>query len=258
MKRLMLMVFVVGVLAASSRAQQSPEVKFIADTLVVQAQGTYEADPDLATLVFDITSQDKELNKAYGAATQSIQRIVGLADKNGLSKSDVSTGTLTLTPSYDRDRKGKPKSYFVQGEITVRVHDFSKIGPLLDGTVTDNIVDFHSLTYSLQDEEAAKERAVAMAMRHAVERATAALKESGQKLGAVRYASLDVSQLLGVATLQSLPNVSMATVETTTHEGFFTKHKMVSAAPAPSPMPAVQPGKISVSASVQCAFQIVK
>jgi hypothetical protein len=33
---------------------QNPEVKLIADTLVVQADGTYDADPDLATLTFQI------------------------------------------------------------------------------------------------------------------------------------------------------------------------------------------------------------
>jgi uncharacterized protein len=248
MKRI-LFAFALCLLAAPTRAQQAPDVKFIADTLVVQASGTYEADPDLATIVFDISSQDKDLKKAYGDATQSMQRIVTLADNNGLKKSEVSAGTLTLSP-YDRDRRGKPKSYYVQGEITLRVHDFSKIGPLLDGAVEDNIVDFHSLTYSLQDEEAAKERAAANAMRHAVERATAALAETGQKLGPVRYASLDVRQLVGIATLETLPNVSESAE---VHEGLFGRAKV--AAPPP-PMPPVQPGKISVTATVQCAFAI--
>jgi len=250
MKRSLLFAFALCLLIARADAQQAPDVKFIADTLVVQAGGSYEADPDLAILVFDITSQDKDLKKAYGDATASMQRIVTLADQNGIKKSDVSAGTLTLSPSYDRDRRGKPKLYYVQGEITLRVHDFSKIGPLLDGAVQDNIVDFRSLTYSLQDEEAAKEHAAASAMRHAVERATAALAETGQKLGPVRYASLDVSQLVGIATLTTLPAVSES-VEP--HFGLFAGEKKVA---APPPMPPVQPGKISVTATVQCAFAI--
>lgn len=40
-------------------AAQQPEVKFIADTLVVQAEGSYESDPDLAIMTFDISSQEK-------------------------------------------------------------------------------------------------------------------------------------------------------------------------------------------------------
>jgi uncharacterized protein YggE len=54
---------------------QTPELKFIADTLVVQADGTYEADPDLATMTFHIFAQEKELKKAYAEATQSMERI---------------------------------------------------------------------------------------------------------------------------------------------------------------------------------------
>lgn len=46
-------------LGSVSMSAQTPETKVIADTLVVQADGTYEADPDLATLTFQIFSQDQ-------------------------------------------------------------------------------------------------------------------------------------------------------------------------------------------------------
>lgn len=244
--------------APSALAHQSPEVKFVADSVVVQADGTYETDPDLATVVFSISSQDKELKKAYETATQSMQRIIALADNNGLKKADVSTGALRLTPSYDRDHKGKPKSYTVQGDITLRVHDFSQIGALLDGAVEDNIVYFRSLTYSLQDEEAAKERAVGEAMRHAVARASAALTESGQKLGTVRYANVDVSQLarlevFGVSAGLTMNSLQLDESVQGGGGGLFGMHK---AAAPPLPPPPVQPGKITVSAAVQCAFAI--
>ncbi len=81
------------------------------------------------------------------------------------------------------------------------MRDFSRIGPLIDDSVQEGIVDFRSLTYSLADEEAAKEHAVAEVMRRAVGRASAALEQKGQKLGALRYASLDVKQVVGIARL---------------------------------------------------------
>jgi uncharacterized protein YggE len=80
MKRIALCLFSVFVLALTSKAQ-SPEVKFIADTLVVQAEGTFETDPDLATLAFDISSQDKDLKPTYDKASQAMQKIVALAEK---------------------------------------------------------------------------------------------------------------------------------------------------------------------------------
>src|SRR5579864_7094938 len=144
---------------------QTPELKFIADTLVVQADGTYEADPDLATMTFRIFSQEKELKKAYDAVTQSMGRIATIAANNGLKKEEISSGALTVAPIYEGDRKKRARSYYVQGQIILKVHDFSHIGPILDGSVEDGVADFRSLTYSLSDEEAAKKQAVAEAMR---------------------------------------------------------------------------------------------
>jgi uncharacterized protein YggE len=235
-------------------AAQAPEVKFIADTLVVQADGAYEADPDLATMTFQIFSQDKDIKHAYAAATQSMQHVVDLAGTNGLKKEDVTTGVLTVAPIYEGDRKKRARSYYVQGNVVLRIRDFSRIGPILDGSVEDGVADFRSLTYSLADEEAAKKQAVAVAMRRAVGRASIALEQKGQKLGALRYMSLDVKLLVGVAELQALPLYTTAEiVELNAAGGGSRRDKRP---PPPPPLPQSQPQKIAVSASVQCAFQI--
>jgi uncharacterized protein YggE len=229
---------------------QTPEIHFVADTLVVQADGTYESDPDLATLTFAISSQDKDMKPAYDNAAQSAQRIVALAQKNGLKKEDITLGVLTLAPSYEKDRKNRPKSYVVRGQITLRVRDFSQIGPILDGAVQEGIVEFRSLTYSLLDEESAKERAVAAAMHSAVGRATAALAQNGQKLGAVRYANVDVKQLMGVTRLERNYTEMLELAPGAASPGAGVPQ------PPPPVFPTVMPEKITVSATVQCAFQI--
>jgi uncharacterized protein YggE len=241
----------VFLLAAVAHAQV-PEVRFVADTVAVQADGTFQSDPDLGTLAFDISSQDKDLKTAYDKARQSAQRVVALAEKNGLGKDDVTLGILTMTPSYDR--KNRAKSYSVNGQITLKVHDFSMLGPILDGAIEEGVVEFRSMTYSLQDEEAAKERAVAAAMHSAVGRATAALGQSGQKIGAARYVNIDVKQMVGVTTLQSRNFTEL--LEVTNGVGTNTDRVATPQPPPPPPFPVVTPEKITVSATVQCAFQI--
>jgi uncharacterized protein YggE len=233
--------------AAAARAQV-PEVRFVADTVVVQADGTFESDPDLGTLMFDVSSQDKDLKVAYDNAAQSAQKIVALAQKTGLKKEDISLGELMLAPSYERDRKNRAKSYRVQGAIALKVRDFSQIGPLLDAAVQEGMIEFRSLTYSLQNEDAAKQKAVSAAMHSAVIRAAAALAENGQKLGAVRYANVDVKQLVGVTRLETATqSAELVTVEAATNSTYR--------APQPT-FPALRPDRIAVSATVQCAFQI--
>ena len=239
---------VVFFFAALAAFGQTPELKFIADTLVVQADGTYDADPDLATLTFQIFTQDKEIKKAYETATRSMQHIVDIAQQNGLAKDDVRSGVLTVSPIYEGDRKKKARSYNVQGQEVLKIRDFAKIGPILDASVEAGVTDLRSLAYSLADEEGAKKKAVAEAMQHAMGRAAIALEQKGQKLGALRYMSLDVKQVYGVAALETLET----TTESRESSGLFSARKVA----PPPPMPSQQPQKITVSASVQCAFQI--
>ena len=243
-----------GVLPKTARAQQNPDIKFIAETLVVQADGSYAVDPDLATLTFVISAQDKELRVTYDRAAQAMTKIVGLAEKNGLGKNDIANGVLTVRPYYEGDRKKRAKSYLVQGQITLKIRDFSKIGPVLEGSVDDGITDFRSLTYSLADEEAAKQKAVGEAMKRAVGRASAALEQKGQKVGALRFANLDVKQLVGVDEMGLSRRNYYTLAEVVETKSGVSGRADRQAIPPPPPIP--QPEKITVSATVQCAFQI--
>jgi uncharacterized protein YggE len=253
MKRAALALALVFLSALTCKAQ-SPDIKIISDTLVIQAEGSFEADPDLATLTFDISSQDKDLKPAYDKASQALQKVVALAEKNGLPKANVFTGVLLVTPYYEGDRKKRAKSFRVTGQIVLKVRDFSKLGAIMDESVTDEITDFRSLMYSLSDEEAAKQHAVAEAMRRAVGRANAALEQKGQKVGVLRFATVDVSQVRTISdlTLESRSAMALETVNTST--GFFGRAK--SAPPLPPP-PASRPEKITLTATIQCAFQIL-
>jgi len=257
MKKLSMSLFVF-LLSSNALWAQTPDVKFIADTLVVQADGTFEADPDLATLSFSIFAQDKNLKQTYDQASQSMQKIAQIAEKNGLKKEDVTFGVLTVRPYYEGDKKKRAKSYTVQGHIVLRVRDFSKIGPLLEDSVEDGITDFRSLTHLLADEEGAKQHAAAAAMRSAMGRASAVLEQKGQKVGTLRFANLDVKQIVGASSMNvyTLAEFSRGdgAAESSRGGGLFGMAKKAVSEPPPPPPP--QPEKITVSATVQCAFQI--
>lgn len=248
-------VFLIG-LSAAAQIQPNSEVKFVADTLIVQAEGSYETDPDLATLTFDVSSQEKQLKDAYGKASQSMSNIVAVAQRNGLAKDAIQTGVLTVSPFYEGDRKRRARAYLVQGEVTLKVQDFSKVGPIIDDSVQDGIADFRSLTYSLANEESAKQKAVADAMRRAIGRAAAALDQSKQTLGPVRYVNLEVRNLTGAVPIQmAYVPAEAETVQVSDGGGGIFSHAK-RAAVAPPPPPPVQPGKLTVSATIQCVFGI--
>lgn len=82
----------------------------MADTRIIQADGRYEADPDPATVSFDISAQDRDLKTAYDRASQSREKILALARKNGVAQGDVSSGVLTIRPFFEGDWKKRARS----------------------------------------------------------------------------------------------------------------------------------------------------
>ncbi len=230
--------------------QQQPSVKFVADTVIVEAEGKYEMDPDLATVTFDIFAQEKELRTAYQKATDATRKVVDVAQKNGLTNDSIQTGSFSITPFYEGGRNKRARSYAVRGHVDLKVRDFSKLGPILDNSIEEGIVDLRSVMYSLVDEEAAKQRAVAEAMRRAAGRATAALDQNKQKLGPARYVNVDVAQVVPLEVMRMGNFAESVQISS----GLFSRAK---AAPAPPPtIPSVNPEKIVVRATVQCLFQI--
>jgi uncharacterized protein len=241
-------------LSTSLFAQQNPEAKISADTLIVQAEGRYESDPDLAILTFSVATQEKDLRTAYAKASASMNRIVEVADKNSLGKDAIKTGALTVIPVYENYAKQKVRAYHVKGEVVLRVRDFSKIGSLIDDSIQEGIVDFRSLTYGLNDEESAKKKAVADAMQRAQGRAATALEQNKQKLGPVRFVNLEVTDISGMAKMIQLYEVDG--LFQAQSGVLFGKHK--TAPPPPPPPPTENPEKITVTATIQAVFQIEK
>src|SRR5215469_7254725 len=249
---LLLQVMVMALPANSQQAgQRGADGRFVADTLVVQAEGSYEGDPDLATLTFDVSTQEKELKQAYAKASQSMRTIVEVAERNGLSKDAIHTGVLTVTPFYEGGRKQKARSYRVQGLVVLKVQDFSKVGPIMDDSIQDGIADFRSLTYSLANEEAAKKKAVADAMQRALGRATVALEQTKQKLGPARSVNLEVRNLVGIRQIGGLDFFAPESTN-----GLEDRIPDRAKKTPPPPPPPVRPEKITISAAVQCVFQI--
>lgn len=249
MRKIYLM-FVALLVFAFSASAQSQKSEFIADTVTVQAEATYEADPDLATLNFNVSVTEKELRRAYERATDSLNRIVQLAGRSGLDRKDVTTGAFTVTPDIDwRDRKRKPKAYRVESTVVFRVRDFSKLGTLIDEAVESDIVEFRSLTFSLADEEEAKVRAVAMARERAEARARAALG-NGSRLGAPRFVGVDVKPMerfLHVDRFTRSDNMAFGMVAESAEPSRM-----------PAPLPPSTPEKIRVRATVNYVFQITE
>jgi len=161
------------------------------NTIWVGADGKFESDPDTAVVQFNISAQEDKLQEATQKATQAAEQIRQLLRSNGLDPKDAQFSRFTTQPVYDyKNPKRKLVGYRVDANISIKLKDFSKIGPIADGLSNMEVTDT-SIGYSLDDIDSAKIKAVEDALRRTHDEANAVARSSGRTLGELSYASVD-------------------------------------------------------------------
>ncbi|MGC2108855.1 MAG: SIMPL domain-containing protein [Candidatus Korobacteraceae bacterium] len=163
---------------------------FLPNTVWVGADGKFDSEPDTALVTFNISAQEKQLQDATQKANQAAEQIRQLLRNNGLDPKDAQISRFTTQPVYDWNAKRKLVGYRVEAGISIKLKDFSKIGPIAEGLSNMDVTDT-SINYLLEDIDAAKIKAVQDALRRAHDEANAVAQSSGRALGELSYASVD-------------------------------------------------------------------
>jgi len=210
------------------------------NTVWVGADGKFESEPDTALVQFNISAQEPKLADANQRATQAAEQVRQLLRNNGIDPKEAQVGRFAVQPVYDyRDPKRKLVGYRVDTDISVKLKDFSKVGPIAEGLANMDTSN-QSITYQLDDIEAAKIKAVEDALRRARNEADAVARASGRTLGELSYASVDA--------FEPTPIRPMA----------FAKEAAPMAAGAAPPAPTAEFGaqKITVTAHVNALYAL--
>lgn len=192
LRLLLILTLLVGAFAGLA---QERERGIIANTVYVGADGKFEADPDTVLVQFNISAQDENLQSASDRAKQAAEQVRGLLRKNGLDPKLAEIGQFVVSPVYDyKNPKRKLVGYRVNSSISIKFKDFTKVGPLTNDLFGLDVTDSQSVSYILEDMDAAKVRAVEDAMRKTRQLAQAVAQSSSHALGTLSYASVDVSE----------------------------------------------------------------
>ncbi len=221
--------------AALALAQQTPVV---ADTLWAGGDGKFESAPDTALVQFSISVQQPELKTAYTQAQESAEKIRQTLRNNGLDPKDAEIGSFSMMPVYNWNPKRKLMGFQVNSQVTIKVRDFSKLGPLIDGFSQVDTTDSLSISYTLENIDQAKSKAIEDAYRAAHRNAEALAHAGGRTLGAMSYASVDANEFIP----QPRP--------------MMMKAHAASEVAAPSPVEDFAPAKITMSARVNVLFTL--
>ena len=173
-------------------AQNPPVVTAQPNTVYVSAEGKYESAPDTAVLQFNVSAQEDSSKAAYGRASQETEQVRQILRDNGVDPKAAQIGFFSLQPVYDwRQPKRKLVGYRVNANVTLKLKDFAKVGPIVQQLGDAGFSENASLNYTLEDMDAAKLKAIEDAMRRAHAEAVAVAKIGGRAVGQLVYSSVD-------------------------------------------------------------------
>ena len=226
------------ILTTPSFAQEHPAVTALPNSVYVGADGKFESAPDTALLQFRISVQEDAAQKAYEHASKDAEQVRQVLRANGIEPKAANVGFLSVQPVYEWKPKQKVIGYRVTTDITLKLKDFSKIGPITQQLADANVSETQTLNYTLENIDEAKNKAVEDAYRRARNSAVAFAHASGRTLGELSYASVDTFEN------QRIPVPRMAHAMATRIES------------APPPTEEFTPQTVTVTAHVNALFNL--
>ncbi len=186
------LILALSVLVPSAMLAQNGGSSPLPNTVWVGADGKYEAEPDTALMQFNISAQEDNLQAANTRASRAAEQVRQLLRSNGLDPKQAQMSMFSVQPVYDyKNPKRKLVGYRVDSNITIKIKDFSKIGPITQGLADMDVSGNQSLSYILDDMDAAKIKAVEDALQRAHAEANAVARGGSRTLGELSYASVD-------------------------------------------------------------------
>lgn len=236
--KLTLALLAICTLATASLAQEHPLLTAQANSVYVGADGKFESAPDTALLQFNISAQDDKSQTAYEHASKQAEQVRQVLRTNGLEPKAASIGFFSVQPVYEWKPKQRVVGYRVTTDVTLKLKDFSKIGPITQQLADANVSETQTLNYTLENIDEAKNKAVEDAYRRARNSAEALARASGRAVGELSYASVDTFEN------QRFPVPRMA-------------HAMsLKAEAAPAPTEEFTPQNVTVTAHVNALFSL--
>lgn len=214
--------YLVILLAATTTvtAQDRSSIPVQSNTVYVGADGKFEAAPDTAVIQMNVSVQDNSSQAAYERASKEVDQVRQVLRANGIDPKTATIGFFSVQPVYDWKPKQHVVGYRVSSDVTLKLKDFSKIGPITQQLADANVSESQTLNYTLENIDEAKDHAVEDAYRRAHNHAEALAHASGRTLGELSYASVDTFEQPHIIRpmMRAMANVATAGAPPPTEE----------------------------------------
>ena len=180
---LLIVLSVVGQLA---RADDDPQPR-----ITVTGEGSVDIAPDMAVLLLSVSREAPTAREALTANSAAMSKVLEAMTGLGIDKRDLQTASFDIQPryTYPNRQNGGPTEppklvgYTVRNALSVRVRDISKVGEVLDTSVTLGVNEGGSIRFTNDDPSAAITKARGRAVEAAMAKARTLADAAGVGLG---------------------------------------------------------------------------
>lgn len=206
-------------------------------SLLVGATAEIRVMPDRAELSIGVESRART---AAGASTETARIQAAVLDairRQGVTAAQIQTRAVQVTPEYQYPREGgRPTvtGYVARNEVSVTLSDLTKVGPVIDAALGQGATNVAGPRLTIANPDSARREALDAAVRKAMADAQVMARAAGVRVGRV----------LEMSTQGGMENLEIA------------RPAVMMRASADAPSTPVEPGTISVQATVQLRLAI--
>jgi len=181
-------------LAAAVRADGLPSSPYIQ----VSGHGDFQVAPDMAYVFLSIEKTSLDAKAARADVEGRAAKVIALARKLGIADKDIDAPSVTVYPEYewvvekssisaagDSRRVRKLTGQHVTRAITLTLRDLAGYGELVDGLFEAGVTDLGNVSMDRSDRDALQQKARALAVSDARNRAAGLAQSAGVTLGSV-------------------------------------------------------------------------
>jgi uncharacterized protein YggE len=214
--RIILGVLVIGTGTLTTLADDRPETRLI----TVAGEAEVKVAPD--EVVFDVTVQtiNKDLRLAKNQADDRLKKLIDLTRKYQIRAADVQTDYIRLEPRYrGNDESRLFIGYSVRKDLIFTLRDVSHAEALLSELIELGISRINGVRFQTSELRKYRDQARSLAMKAALEKATALSAEIGQKIGKAYSIEEELPSRLGPGQNVYANNSILVSDDATESEG---------------------------------------
>ncbi|PKP65513.1 MAG: hypothetical protein CVT85_06150 [Alphaproteobacteria bacterium HGW-Alphaproteobacteria-7] len=228
-------------LAIPAHSLAAAEIAISADGPVVELNvfESVSVAPDIATIGAGVTSEAPTATEALRQNSAEMQKVIARIKALGVADKDIQTTGINLNAMYDynqEERRQVFRGYQASNRVSVILRKIDDAGKVLDALVAAGATDLNGPSFSIENDEDAKDTA----RKRAIERAQARVQAYADLFG------YDGAKVLAIA-------------ESIEGRGAMPEMaKMRVSADMAAAAPPVQPGMVSTGISITIKYELVK